>query len=74
MTRLPLLALVALLCIAPPSFAQQYPIKPVRLTHSFPPGGSTDLLAHTVSQKVQESLGQSIASNCSWTTKPPGIP
>ena len=60
MTQFPALALVALMCIAPPSLAQQYPTKPVRLTHSFPPGGSTDLLARTVSQKMQESLGQNI--------------
>ena len=60
MTRFPLIALAAMLCVAQQSFAQQYPTKPVRLVHSFPPGGSTDLLARLVSQKMQESLGQNI--------------
>lgn len=49
-----------MLALSASSFAQQYPVKPVRLVHSFPPGGSTDLLARTVSQKAQETLGQNI--------------
>lgn len=60
MTRINLIGLAAMLVSASSSFAQQYPTKPLRLVHSFPPGGSTDLLARTVSQKVQESLGQNI--------------
>ena len=37
-----------------------YPVKPVRMIHSFPPGGATDLLARTVGQKMSESMGQPI--------------
>ena len=53
-------AMAALSCCLSVTHAQQYPTKPVRLVHSFPPGGSTDLLARTVTQKMQESLGQNI--------------
>ena len=56
----PLVAAAAMLCGTPLSQAQQYPAKPVRLIHSFQPGGSTDLLARTVTQKLQDSLGQNI--------------
>ncbi len=52
--------LLTLLAATIPAIAQTYPSKPVRLLHSFPPGGSTDLLARTVSLKAQEALGQTI--------------
>jgi tripartite-type tricarboxylate transporter receptor subunit TctC len=54
------IAAVALSLFAAPCWAQTYPAKPIRLIHSFQPGGSTDLLARTVGQKVQEALGQNI--------------
>jgi tripartite-type tricarboxylate transporter receptor subunit TctC len=38
----------------------EYPSRAVRIIHSFPPGGSTDLLARAVAQKLQDSLGQSV--------------
>ena len=61
MTRIFLTGLAAMIiALTSNAFAQQYPSKPLRLVHSFPPGGSTDLLARTVGQKVQESLGQNI--------------
>lgn len=41
-------------------FSQTYPSKPIRMLTSYPPGGSTDILARTVSQKMQESLGQNV--------------
>ncbi len=53
-------ALAAMICLASSAFAQQYPAKPVRMIHSFPPGGSTDLLARTVAQGMQPGLGQNI--------------
>jgi tripartite-type tricarboxylate transporter receptor subunit TctC len=60
MIRFSLAAMAALSCCFSAAHAQQYPVKPVRLVHSFPPGGSTDLLARTVTQKMQDSLGQNI--------------
>ena len=58
--RLLMIALAAMPAFTPPVFAQQYPTRPIRMIISFPPGGSTDLLARTVSQKLQDSLGQTI--------------
>jgi len=40
------------------ALAQGYPNKPVRMVVPFPPGGSTDLLARRLCEKLQASMGQ----------------
>ena len=56
-----LIAAVLLMCPGlVPVHAQTYPAKPVRLVVGFPPGGATDVVARTISQKLGEALGQSV--------------
>jgi tripartite-type tricarboxylate transporter receptor subunit TctC len=38
--------------------AQAYPVKPVRIIVSWPPGGSNDVVARVVAQRLTDSLGQ----------------
>jgi len=56
--------LVAAFCAMPilpgAALAQAWPAKPIRLMVPFPPGGSTDIVARIVAQKLSERLGQSI--------------
>jgi tripartite-type tricarboxylate transporter receptor subunit TctC len=54
----PLLCLFLLLGCALPAIAQEFPNKPVRVVDPFSPGGSTDVLARIVGQKLTERLGQ----------------
>src|SRR5205085_8437369 len=40
--------------------AQTYPTKPIRLVVPFPPGGSLDVVARAIGQKLTESWGQPV--------------
>lgn len=41
-----------------PSWAQEFPSRPVKVIIPFPPGGPTDVLGRIVAQKLSERLGQ----------------
>jgi len=58
-------AVVAFLSVAvwsmfSPVAAQSYPDRPIRIINPFSPGGSSDTLARTVGQYLQERLGQPV--------------
>ena len=48
------------LLAAPLSLAQGYPNKPIKIIVPYPPGGTSDILARSLGQKLGESLGQTI--------------
>ena len=52
---------VALACLLPAALlAQAFPAKPVRLIVTYPPGGSSDLMARIIGQKLNEFWGQPV--------------
>jgi tripartite-type tricarboxylate transporter receptor subunit TctC len=60
--RLWFFGLLTLLLVsaAPAGFAQGYPNKPIKVIVPYPPGGTSDILARAIGQKLSESLGQTI--------------
>ncbi|WP_431103494.1 Bug family tripartite tricarboxylate transporter substrate binding protein [Roseateles noduli] len=53
-------ATIAALGFASPVFAQPWPAKPITLIVPFPAGGTTDVLARALAEKLQQSLGQPV--------------
>ena len=43
-----------------PASAQAFPTKPVTLVVPYPPGGTADILARAIGQKLSEKLGQTV--------------
>src|SRR3982751_3685207 len=53
-------AIAAWLLCATTAFAQSSPSKPLRIVVPFPAGGTTDIVARLVAQRMQESMGQPV--------------
>ncbi|HUQ74294.1 MAG TPA: tripartite tricarboxylate transporter substrate binding protein [Burkholderiales bacterium] len=51
---------LALLCLHGLAYAQAYPSRTVRIIIPFPPGGTSDILARTLAQKLTEEWGQQV--------------
>lgn len=50
----------AALAAGPTAWAQSFPAKPVTIVVPFPPGGTTDVLARTIGQKLSETWKQPV--------------
>jgi tripartite-type tricarboxylate transporter receptor subunit TctC len=46
-----------------PAVAQPFPIKPMRIVVPFPPGGTSDILARLIGQKMSEDWGQPVLTD-----------
>jgi tripartite-type tricarboxylate transporter receptor subunit TctC len=53
-------ALVALVAAASAAVAQDYPSRPIKFMHGFPPGGNVDIIGRLLGNEMSKGLGQSI--------------
>jgi tripartite-type tricarboxylate transporter receptor subunit TctC len=58
LSRIASLALFAVLAVAGPARAADYPTRPVKWVVPYPPAGTTDVLARIVAQWLSEKMGQ----------------
>src|SRR4051812_15105691 len=54
------IAALAATVLCTSAFAQAWPTKPLKIIVPYPPGGTSDILARAVGQKLQEAWGQAV--------------
>ncbi|MBI2296607.1 MAG: tripartite tricarboxylate transporter substrate binding protein [Betaproteobacteria bacterium] len=54
------LMLAAATAIAQPAWAQEFPLRPIRMLVAFAPGGNTDILARAVGQRMNDNWGKPV--------------
>ena len=55
-----LAALLVLCALTGAAAAQDYPNRPIKFMHGFPPGGNVDIIARLFGNEMSKTLGQSI--------------
>jgi tripartite-type tricarboxylate transporter receptor subunit TctC len=60
MTFLRLAFAVVITAVATAAMAQSYPVRPIKLVVSFPPGGAADVVARLIGQPLSVRLGQPV--------------
>src|SRR2546422_3863462 len=60
MTRTIVATLVALIAVSSAAAAQDYPNRPIKFMHGFPPGGNVDIIGRLLGNEMSKGLGQSI--------------
>jgi tripartite-type tricarboxylate transporter receptor subunit TctC len=55
-----LVTLAAIFALAGPAAAQDYPNRPIKFLHGFPPGGNVDIIARLLGNEMSKGLGQTI--------------
>ena len=53
-------ALLALAALQPAAYAQEYPVKPVRVINAYAAGGPNDLTLRPIAQRLSEVFGQQV--------------
>ena len=51
---------LVLMAVAGGALAQAYPNRPIRIIAPYPPGGTTDIVARAMAQRLGDALGQSV--------------
>ena len=51
---------LVLMAVAGAALAQAYPNRPIRIIAPYPPGGTTDIVARAMAQRLGDALGQSV--------------